>query len=288
MDALKSEEYKDTLMTRLALALLDMAATTVDDTIDGRPLVLQSFADCFAAVHVEIPWDVLNAQRGRDKLSVFRTLLANHSALEDAALEEMAQTLLGRFTAQLLHNVTRLRAMPGAAAALKFLKQHGMFVALGSGFPFDVTQAITRHLGWRSAGLVDYVTCGEAVGAGRPEPHMLNSALCAAGLLASDTPRDRPVPGFDYRCVLKVGDTVQDVAEGRNVGALTIAVASGTQSVATLEQAGPVAILPSIAALPEYLAMRGYLPPYAIAERSVRQVQARATAGGESIQLLGE
>ena len=257
-------------MTRIALALLDMAATTVDDTIDGRPLVLQSFADCFAAVHVEIPWDVLNAQRGRDKLSVFRTLLASHSALQDAALEETAQTLLRRFTAQLLHNVTRLREMPGTTVTLQFLKQHGMFIALGSGFPLDVTQAITRHLGWISAGLVDYVTCGEAVGAGRPEPHMLNSALRVAGLLASDTPIDRPVPGFDYRCVLKVGDTVQDVAEGRNVGALTIAVVSGTQSVATLEQAGPEAVLPSIATLPEYLATQGYLSLHADGGRPVR------------------
>jgi phosphonatase-like hydrolase len=257
-------------MTRIALALLDMAATTVDDIIDGQPLVLQSFADCFAAVRVEVPWDVLNAQRGRDKLSVFRTLLASHSNLQDAALEETAQMLLQRFTAQLLHNVIRLREMPGATATLTFLKQHEIFVALGSGFPLDVTQAITRHLGWLSAGLVDYVTCGEAVGTGRPEPHMLNSALRAAGLLASDIPIDRPVSGFDYRCVLKVGDTVQDVAEGRNVGALTIAVASGTQSVATLEQAGPDAVLPSIAALSEYLITQGYWSPYTNPERSVR------------------
>lgn len=257
-------------MTRIALALLDMAATTVDDIIDGQPLVLQSFADCFAAVHVEVPWDVLNAQRGRDKLSVFRTLLASHSNVQNAALEETAQRLLRRFTAQLLHNVTRLRAMPGATATLTFLKQHGIFVALGSGFPLDVTQAITRHLGWIAAGLVDYVTCGEAVGAGRPAPHMLNSALRAAGLLAPDTSIDRPVADFDYRCVLKVGDTVQDVAEGRNVGALTIAVASGTQSVATLEQAGPDAVLPSIAALPEYLITQGYWSPYTNPERSVR------------------
>ena len=178
--------------------------------------------------------------------------------------------LLRRFTAQLLHNVTRLRAMPGATATLTFLKQHGIFVALGSGFPLDVTQAITRHLGWISAGLVDYVTCGEAVGAGRPAPHMLNSALRAAGLLAPDTPIDRPVADFDYRCVLKVGDTVQDVAEGRNVGALTIAVASGTQSVAALEQAGPDAVLPSIAALPEYLITQGYWSPDTNPERSVR------------------
>ena len=35
--------------------------------------------------------------------------------------------------------------------------------------------------------------------------------------------------------------------EGCNVGALTIAVASGTQSAKTLAEAGPAAVLPSVA-----------------------------------------
>ena len=53
--------------------------------------------------------------------------------------------------------------------------------------------------------------------------------------------------------------TVQDVAEGCNVGALTIAVTSGTQTAATLEQAGPAAVLSSVAELPEYLLKHGYI-----------------------------
>ena len=61
------------------------------------------------------------------------------------------------------------------------------------------------------------------------------------------------MPGFDYRQVLKVGDTVQDVAEGLHVGALTIAVASGTHTADALCRTGPAAVLPSVAALPEYL-----------------------------------
>lgn len=243
----------------LTLALFDMAATTVDDTIDGRPLVLQSFADSLQTVHVSVPWEVLNAQRGKDKLEVFRLLLASYGGLQGESLERTAHDLLAHFAGQLLCNVTRLRALPGATTTFRFLKQHGIFIALGSGFPLEVTQAIARHLGWSTTGLVDYVTCGEAAGAGRPHPHMLHHALRATGLLSAVHPVDRIVPGFDYGQVLKVGDTVQDVAEGRNVGALTIAVTSGTQSAATLAQAGPAAILPSVAALPDYLVTHGYI-----------------------------
>src|SRR5262245_1537666 len=147
----------------ITLALFDMAATTVDDMINGRPLVLQSFEDSFNAAHVTVPWDVLNAQRGKDKMEVFRTLLASYGGLQGAALEPIAQRLLEHFTVQLLHNVERLREMPGATATFRFLKQHGVFIALGSGFPLDVTQAIASHFGWTASGLVDYVTCGEAL-----------------------------------------------------------------------------------------------------------------------------
>lgn len=246
-------------MSKLKLALLDMAATTVNDTIDGRPLVLQTFADCFAAVDVGVSWDILNAQRGQDKRWVFQSLLASHGGLQGERLEATTERLLQQFTAQLLQNVSRLEAMPGAIDVLHFLKQHGLFVALGSGFPPDVTQAIVEHLRWCEEGLVDYVTCGELAGAGRPAPHMLHRTLQAAGLLSTKVAIDQPIAGVDYQSVLKVGDTVQDVAEGRYVGAVTIAVASGTQSAAILQEAGALAVLPSIAALPVYLRTQGLL-----------------------------
>jgi phosphonatase-like hydrolase len=238
--------------------MFDMAATTVDDTVAGRPLVLQSFAESFAAARITVPWEALNAQRGKDKLEVFRTFLATYGGLRHAALESTAQELLQGFTTRLLDNVERLQEMPGATRAFAFLKERGVFVALGSGFPLDVTQAIAAHMGWIATGLVDFVTCGEAAGAGRPQPHMINCALQAAQLLPRHSPVDGVVTGFNYRQVLKVGDTVQDVAEGLRVGALTIAVASGTQTVDVLLQAGATAVLPSVAALPDYLVTHGW------------------------------
>lgn len=246
--------------TRITLALFDMAATTVDDTIDGRPLVLQSYAEILSNAQIHVPWDILNAQRGKDKLEAFRTLLADYGGLRGDTLEQTAYSMVEQLTGRLLRNVERLREMPGASAAFRFLKDRGVFLALGSGFPLAVTEAIAGHLGWKAAGLVDYVTCGEAAGAGRPNPHMLHRALQAAGLLRSDSPIDRVLPDFDYSQVLKVGDTVQDVAEGRNVGALTIAVSSGTQSADTLERAGPTAVLRSVAELPAWLMTHAILP----------------------------
>src|SRR2546425_940297 len=95
----------------------------------------------------------------------FRTLLASHGGLQGDALEQTAQRLLEHFTAQLLRNVARLESrqnnlsnlpspsfavsrtsheswigcygepplheMPGATTAFRFLKQRGVFIALG-------------------------------------------------------------------------------------------------------------------------------------------------------------
>jgi len=110
-----------------------MAATTVDDTINGRPWYCRASKTVLNVAHVAVHGDVLNAQRGKDKMEVFRTLLASHGGLQGDALEQTAQRLLEHFTVQLLRNVERLREMPGATAAFRFLKQRGVFIALGSG-----------------------------------------------------------------------------------------------------------------------------------------------------------
>ena len=64
---------------------------------------------------------------------------------------------------------------------------------------------------------------------------------------------------MDYTQVLKVGDSVRDIMEGQGVGATTVAVTSGTQSLDMLANRRPTVILPGIAALPVYLDHHCYL-----------------------------
>ena len=61
----------------------------------------------------------------------------------------------------------------------------------------------------------------------------------------------------DPRSVVKVGDTVVDVEEGRAAGCLTVSVLSGTQGREALERANPDLLLPSVTELPAAL---GVLP----------------------------
>ena len=58
---------------------------------------------------------------------------------------------------------------------------------------------------------------------------------------------------------IKIGDTLEDIHEGKSVGATVIAVSSGTQSIDTLVKGNPKVVLPSVAAVPLYLENHGYL-----------------------------
>ena len=219
----------------LELVVFDMAGTTVDDVIDGVPLVLRSYDDALRRFGVEVPMEVLNEQRGRDKLTVIRELAGDRAA-----------EVFNAFVETLKENTGRVREMKGASEAFSFLRDRGVKVALNTGFPADVAQAIIDHLGWVEAGYVDGWICSEMVGRSRPDPAMIASLMARLGV-------------EDPRRVMKVDDTAKGIEEGRNAGVATIGVLTGTQSRERLLRAGPTDVIPSVSHLPKYLRDNGYL-----------------------------
>lgn len=280
-----------TEVPRIKVAYFDMAGTTVDDMLEKPglkeklPLIISAYKDAFKKGNIEISYDELNDCRGRDKIEVFQekvyvyrrdltsepeTELQEHlieisndkfsSKWLSDEQENLAQYLHDRgFVPALLANIPYIKEMPKTTETFEYLKNRGVYIATGSGFPPEVTDAICEKLGWRKKGLVDYATCGMRAGGGRPAPNMINDILVAAGLLPKDIDVSIKQIGFDYSIVLKVGDTVKDIEEGLGVGATTIAVSSGTQSIEKLVSAEPTVILPSVAAVPFYLESHGYL-----------------------------
>lgn len=222
-------------MRKLQLVIFDMAGTTVDDEVDGTPLVLKSYDDAFRRYGIVIPLSVLNDQRGRDK----RTVITEFGGSQ-------ADAIYAVFLDALLTNVTRVREIAGVSAVFSHLHDVGVYVAVGSGFPADVSQAIIRHLGWEQQGLIDYWTCSEVVGASRPNPAMIHAAMTRLNVR-------------DPQRVMKVDDTAVGIEEGVQAGVATIGVLTGTQSRERLQAAHPTDILVSVNALPDYLHTKQYL-----------------------------
>lgn len=126
--------------------------------------------------------------------------------------------------------------IPGTAEVLAALRERGIRIGSTTGY----SRAMMRDLipaAARGGFDPDCVVCADEVSQGRPAPWM---ALHAAMQLGA-----YPV----FACV-KVGDTVADVAEGRNAGMWTVAVTeTGGESDARLKAARANYVIGSVAAL---------------------------------------
>ena len=211
------------------LAVFDMAGTTVDDRVDGLPIVLKSYDDALRGHGVSVPMEVLNAQRGRDKWTVIQELGGEH-----------AEAIYSDFIAVLKANTGKVKEVNGTSETFTYLKEHDIRIVSSTGFPAEVAEPIIENLGWLKAGLIDSWVCSEQVGASRPDPAMILHAMKKYGV-------------SEKRAVLKIDDTVKGIEEGLNAGVYTIGVLTGTQSIQQLGAAEPDTILKSIAELPDYL-----------------------------------
>ncbi len=220
---------------KLLLAVFDMAGTTVDDRINGVPLVLKSYDDAFRKYGVILTMDLLNEQRGRDK----RTVIEEFGG-------EKAPKIYDFFVNTLLSNTQYVNEMSGSVEVFHFLKNSEVKIAVGTGFPYTVAESIVKHLRWKKKGLIDYWTCSELVGVSRPNPAMIFEAM-------------KQFEIHDPIRVLKVDDTAKGIEEGLRAGVITIGVLTGTQSRKRLQAANPTDIIASVSDLPIYLKEKGYL-----------------------------
>jgi len=219
----------------LRLVIFDMAGTTIDDEINGTPLVLKCYDDAFRKHGIDVPMDVLNEQRGKDK----RTVIEKFGG-------EKADEIYTFFTGVLLENISNVREIVGASETFSFLKKHGVSVALNTGFPKEVAKGILDHLSWQQSELIDSWICSEMVGKSRPNPAMIQSLM-------------RHFRIDDPSSVIKIDDTANGIEEGLNAEVITLGVLTGTQSRDRLLDAGALDILESVRELPSYLKEKNYL-----------------------------
>ena len=217
----------------IQLAMFDMAGTTVNDKVDGHPLMVISMMRAFAKHGIELVPDIINKHRGKQKAEAIQTLLKEVVELSPADAERVGDGVYCDFLYELERDLSSISEIDGATELFRHLKSKDIYIGVGSGFPMQIVQAIISRLGWLGKGLLDYVGSAEQVGVGRPNPKMIHDAM-------------QQLSVTDGRKVVKIGDTVVDVQEGKNAGAWTVAVLTGSQTEAQLMAAVPDYILSSI------------------------------------------
>jgi phosphoglycolate phosphatase len=219
---------------RIALCVFDMAGTTVDDGGQVYEALRAAVEETGASV---VPAD-LQRWMGTDKVTAIAELMSlggqePEQGRVERAFERFIELLRDSYAAR------PPRPLEGVPEALAALREHGVKVALTTGFNDEVAQPLLASLGW-DASVVDAVVTTDDVEAGRPAPYMIHRAMERTGVL-------------DVRSVLAAGDTAVDVQAGRNAGVVAVGVLSGGADRATLEREDHDAILEGVREVPAYL-----------------------------------
>jgi phosphoglycolate phosphatase len=216
-------------LTRITVACLDMAGTTVRD--DGT--VLDAFASALATQNLPVTayhqaMADVKSSMGQSKIEVFRRILGR---------EQAAQQVNEAFEAHYAAAVRagHVAAMPGAMEVFKTCRDAGIRICLVTGFSPTTRDAIIAELGWGD--LIDLALSPADAGRGRPWPDLpLTALLFLHGGAVSE--------------LAVAGDTASDVESGLRAGAGVVAgVLTGAGSRADLEQAGAPIVLDTIAGL---------------------------------------
>jgi phosphoglycolate phosphatase len=213
-------------LTRITVACLDMAGTTVRD--DGS--VLDAFAAAIATQNLSVrAYDQamldVKSSMGQSKIEVFRRILGS-----DQAAQQANEAFENHYAAAV--TAGHVAAMPGATDVFKACRDAGIQVCLATGFSPGTRDAIISELGWGE--LIDLALSPTDAGRGRPWPDLpLTALLFLHGGAVSE--------------LAVVGDTANDVESGLRAGAGVVAgVLSGAGSRADLEQAGAPIILDTV------------------------------------------
>jgi phosphonoacetaldehyde hydrolase len=214
--------------------LFDLIGTTV---IEKDPAHLNGcFVRAFSDSGVEVSMETIRSNRGKDKQDMIRTIL-----VEAGASPSLVEPVLESFRRYLLNSLDNFLENPGASLLFRQLKRSKVNVGIGSGLPRDIFEVILAHLNWDTAWF-DYVGIAEELGKGRPDPVMILDMLS----------RLRLQPGE----LVKLGDTVADIMEGKNAGVITGVILSGTQDEDEFGEYHPDFMIRSLQELPAYINAR--------------------------------
>ncbi|GAB0155900.1 phosphonatase-like hydrolase [Chryseobacterium sp. Alg-005] len=208
-------------MKNIELLVLDMAGTTVDEDNVVYKTVMNAVNDYGYNVSLE---KVLSTCAGMEKLEAITSLLKEIGGNEDEALP-----IFENFSDHLKEAYQTLDVKPinGVEDFLISMRSKNKKVVLNTGYTSEIALQLLNKLHWKENVHFDALITADDVSESRPSPEMIHLAMKKFNITEPEK-------------VLKAGDSVIDIEEGKNAGCgLTIAVLSGAQSKTELENSNP-------------------------------------------------
>lgn len=208
---------------KIRMVVFDWAGTTVDY---GSMAPLDVFEEVFRNAKIPLSLDELNGPMGMEKREHIRTLLGSEHARRlwkneygRDWTEEDVDALYARFKERLLEVVADYSTpIPGTAETVKELRNAGIRIGSTTGYNAQMMSRVApkaASLGYEP----DCIVTPDDTGKGRPAPYMMFACM-------------QKLSVYPPCAVVKVGDTVLDMQEGKNAGAWCIGVLEGSSMMA--------------------------------------------------------
>lgn len=201
------------------LIIFDWAGTTVDY---GCFAPVNAFALAFQKFGVNPTVEEIRAPMGMLKRDHIRTMLAmpaiqrqwqeNQGAADEAAVEK----IYGVFEDSLMESLADYAApKPGVVETVEALRAQGIRIGSTTGYTDQMMAVVTQGAARQGYAPDAWFSPDSVQGLGRPYPYMIYANMARF-----------QVPSVAG--VVKVGDTVADIREGKHAGVLSLGVLEGS------------------------------------------------------------
>lgn len=214
-------------LTNLRAVMFDFIGTTIIES--DNSILNRCFVEAFKENGVYTDIGIIKKHRGKEKREMIEQILMHYHQSHLAAI-----AILDSFRTHLHNNLDNFQLNDGANEVLDYLKSRGIMVGMGTGLPRDIFETILAHVGWNKDRF-DYIGIADELGVGRPDPAMLIDMMTKFRLHEDE--------------LLKIGDTVADIQEGKNAGVTTAVIISGTQGEEELLKHRPDYVIRSLVEL---------------------------------------
>ena len=205
--------------SRISMVVFDWAGTTVDY---GSCAPMDVFKLVFDEAGVILSRQEINGPMGLEKKTHIRSLLSLENAKEQWNVrygrkwnEEDVNNLYERFEKKLREVVADYsKPIDGVAETIGILREQGVKIGSTTGYNNDIMSRVipaAEKFGYSP----DCVITPDVTGLGRPAPFMLFECM-------------RQLNVYPVKCVVKVGDTITDIMEGKNAGVWSIGLLEGS------------------------------------------------------------
>lgn len=204
---------------KIKMVVFDWAGTTVDY---GSRAPMEVFKRVFEQKGINLTDSEINGPMGMEKRAHIRALLSLETAdrqwkelyKRDWSDEDVDELYEG--FEEILYDVVADYSMPvdGAVEAVEQLRKQGVRIGSTTGYNNHIMTRVSP-VAEEHGYIPDCIVTPDITGEGRPAPYMLNECM-------------RLLKVYPSKLVVKVGDTVADIYEGKNAGAWSIGILEGS------------------------------------------------------------